>query len=169
MCKYPAASLLPWATAAILLLLGDSQDPGEMKQVNTELSLADSDNTELSLADSYNTAILQLVVALQVTFMPLQFSRLLIFIVSIPFRWDAIDEMIVIIMTGWRRYVLVKYATRGLVQGGSVAPLFNILYALAVATFMAIHLLRTAANILQVQGWETVSRGYTVSRLTRTR
>ena len=77
----------------------------------------------------------------------------------------------VIIMTGWRRYVLVKYATRGLVQGGSVAPLFNILYALAVATFMAIHLLRTAANILQVQGWEIVSRsvGYTVSRLTRTR
>ena len=74
-----------------------------------------------------------------------------------------------IIMTGWCRYVLVKYATRGLVQGGSVAPLFNILYALAVATFMAIHLLRTAANILQVQGWETVSRGYTVSRLTRTR
>ena len=57
MCKYPAASLLPWATAAILLLLGDSQDPGEMKQVNTELSLADSDNTELSLADSDNTAI----------------------------------------------------------------------------------------------------------------
>ena len=114
-------------------------------------------------------AILQLVVALQVTFMPLQFSRLLIFIVSIPFRWDTIDEMIVIIMTGWRRYVLVKYATRGLVQGGSVAPLFNILYALAVATFMAIHLLRTAANILQVQGGETVSRGYTVSRLTRTR
>ena len=101
--------------------------------------------------DSYNTAILQLVVALQVTFMPLQFSRLLIFIVSIPFRWDAIDEMIVITMTGWRRYVLVKYATRGLVQGGSVAPLFNILYALAVATFMAIHLLRTAANILQVR------------------
>ena len=107
MCKYPAASLLPWATAAILLLLGDSQDPGEMKQVNTELSLADSDNTELSLADSDNTelslansdntAILQLVVALQVTFMPLQFSRLLIFIVSIPFRWDTIDEMIVII------------------------------------------------------------------------
>ena len=28
-----AASLLPWATAAILLLLGDSQDPGERKQV----------------------------------------------------------------------------------------------------------------------------------------
>ena len=81
----------------------------------------------------------------------------------------TIDEMIVIIMTGWCRYVLVKYATRGLVQGGSVAPLFNILYALAVATFMAIHLLRTAANILQVQGGETVSRGYTVSRLTRTR
>ena len=57
MCKYPAASLLPWATAAILLLLGDSQDPGEMKQVNTELSLADSDNTELSLADSDNTEL----------------------------------------------------------------------------------------------------------------
>ena len=54
-------------------------------------------------------------------------------------------------MTGWCRYVLVKYATRGLVQGGSVAPLFNILYALAVASFMAIHLLRTAANILQVR------------------
>ena len=77
--------------------------------------------------------------------------------------------MIVTIMTEWRRYVLVKYATRGLVQGGSVAPLFNILYALAVASFMAIHLLRTAANILQVQGGEIVSRGYTVSRLTRTR
>ena len=112
MCKYPAASLLPWATAAILLLLGDSQDPGEMKQVNTELSLADSDNTELSLADSYNTAILQLVVALQVTFMPLQFSRLLIFIVSIPFRWDAIDEMIVIVMTGWC-IVLQKVPSEG--------------------------------------------------------
>ena len=52
-----AASLLPWSTAAILLLLGDSQDPGEMKQVNTELSLADSDNTELSLADSDNTEL----------------------------------------------------------------------------------------------------------------
>ena len=51
----------------------------------------------------------------------------------------------------------MKYATRGLVQGGSVAPLFSILYALAVATFMAIHLLRTAANILQVQWGEIVA------------
>ena len=62
-----------------------------------------------------------------------------------------------IVMTEWCRYVLVKYATRGLVQGGSMAPLFNILYALAVATFMAIHLLRTAANILQVQWGEIVA------------
>ena len=52
----------------------------------------------VSLVDSYNTAILQLVVALQVTFMPLQFSRLLIFIVSIPFRWELLDQMIVIII-----------------------------------------------------------------------
>ena len=50
-------------------------------------------------------AILQLVVALQVTFMPLQFSRLLIFIVSIPFRWDAIDEMIVIIISAANRLI----------------------------------------------------------------
>ena len=100
-------------------------------------------------------------VALQVTFMPLQFSRLLIFIVSIPFRWELLDQMIV--LTAWCRYVLVKYATRGLVQGGSVAPLFNILYALAVATFMAIHLLRTAANILQVQ-WGEIVAGSGVTR-----
>ena len=64
---------------------------------------------------------------------------------------------LMIVMPGRCRYVLVKYATRGLVQGGSVAPLFNILYALAVATFMAIHLLRTAANILQVQWGEIVA------------
>ena len=41
-------------------------------------------------------------VALQVTFMPLQFSRLLIFIVSIPFRWEVsvyATLMIVIIIT----------------------------------------------------------------------
>ena len=68
-----------------------------------------------------------------------------------------------IVMTEWCRYVLVKYATRGLVQGGSVAPLFNILYALAVATFMAIHLLRTAANILQVQ-WGEIVAGSGVTR-----
>ena len=75
---------------------GGQSGPRGEEAGDTELSLADSDNTELSLADSYNTAILQLVVALQVTFMPLQFSRLLIFIVSIPFRSVTIDEMIVI-------------------------------------------------------------------------
>ena len=53
------------------------------------------------MADSYNTAILQLVVALQVTFMPLQFSRLLIFIVSIPFRLELLDQMFVIIIAEW--------------------------------------------------------------------
>ena len=41
---------------------------------------------------------MQLVVALQVTFMPLQFSRLLIFIVYIPFRLELLDQMIVIII-----------------------------------------------------------------------
>ena len=40
------------------------------------------------------------------------------------------------------RYVLVKYATRGLVQEGRLSPLFSQLYALAATTFMSIHLIR---------------------------
>ena len=40
------------------------------------------------------------------------------------------------------RYVLVKYATRGLVQEGRLSPLFSQLYALAATTFVSIHFIR---------------------------
>ena len=41
------------------------------------------------------------------------------------------------------RFVLVKYATKGLVQDGRVAPLFSRLYCLCTVSFLTLHLLRT--------------------------
>ena len=43
------------------------------------------------------------------------------------------------------RFVLVKYATKGLVQDGRVSPLFSRLYCLCTVSFLTLHLLRTVA------------------------
>ena len=43
------------------------------------------------------------------------------------------------------RFVLVKYATKGLVQDGRVSPLFSRLYCLCSVSFLTLHLLRTVA------------------------
>ena len=41
--------------------------------------------------------------------------------------------------------MLVKYATKGLVQDGRVSPLFSRLYCLCSVSFITLHLLRTVA------------------------